>query len=91
MGGIEFENVSLRYAQTPVLDGFTLTVDAGEVVALVGASGTGKTTLLKLVNRLLLPGAGDVRVLGRDTREWIRFSCGARSAMSSRRSGCFRT
>ena len=71
MGGIEFENVSVRYSrQTPVLDGFTLTVDAGEVVALVGASGTGKTTLLKLVNRLLLPGAGEVRVLGRDTREW---------------------
>ena len=71
MGGIEFENVSLRYSrQTPVLDGFTLTVDAGEVVALVGASGTGKTTLLKLVNRLLLPGAGEVRVQGRDTREW---------------------
>ena len=71
MGGIEFENVSLGYSrQTPVLDGFTLTVDAGEVVALVGASGAGKTTLLKLVNRLLLPGAGEVRVQGRDTREW---------------------
>jgi osmoprotectant transport system ATP-binding protein len=39
-------------------------------VALVGASGTGKTTLLKLVNRLLLPGNGTVRVQGRDTREW---------------------
>ena len=71
MGGIEFDNVSFGYShQTPILDGFTLTVDAGEVVALVGASGTGKTTLLKLVNRLLLPDAGDVRVQGRDTREW---------------------
>ena len=56
--------------QTPILDGFTLTVDAGEIVALVGASGAGKTTVLKLVNRLLLPDAGDVRVQGRDTREW---------------------
>ena len=39
-------------------------------MALVGASGAGKTTVLKLVNRLLLPEAGDVRVQGKDTREW---------------------
>ena len=39
-------------------------------VALVGASGAGKTTVLKLVNRLLVPDAGHVRVEGRDTREW---------------------
>ena len=71
MDGVEFRQVSFGYArQPPVLDRFTLTVDAGEVVALVGASGAGKTTVLKLVNRLLLPDAGDVRVLGRDTREW---------------------
>jgi osmoprotectant transport system ATP-binding protein len=71
MDGIEFRQVSFGFSrQTPILDGFTLTVDAGETVALVGASGAGKTTVLKLVNRLLLPEAGDVRVQGRDTREW---------------------
>jgi osmoprotectant transport system ATP-binding protein len=71
MDGIEFHQVSFGHArQTPILDGFTLTVQSGETVALVGASGAGKTTVLKLVNRLLLPEAGDVRVLGRDTREW---------------------
>jgi len=53
-----------------VLDDFTLRVGAGEVVALVGASGAGKTTVLRLVNRLLLPDAGGVRVQGRDTRDW---------------------
>ncbi len=56
--------------QPRVLDHFTLTVRAGEVLALVGASGAGKTTVLKLVNRLLLPDEGDVRVQGRSTREW---------------------
>ena len=71
MDGVEFREVSFWHArQTPILDRFTLAVEAGEVVALVGASGAGKTTVLKLVNRLLLPDAGDVRVQGRDTREW---------------------
>jgi osmoprotectant transport system ATP-binding protein len=71
MDGVEFRRVSFGHArQRPILDGFTLTVEAGEVVALVGASGSGKTTALKLVNRLLLPDAGEVRVQGKDTREW---------------------
>lgn len=71
MNGIEFRRVSFAHDRArPVLDAFALDVDEGEVVALVGSSGVGKTTVLKLVNRLLLPDAGDVRVQGRDTREW---------------------
>ena len=54
----------------PVLDDVSLTVEKGETVVLVGRSGAGKTTVLKLINRMLLPGAGDVEVLGRSTREW---------------------
>jgi osmoprotectant transport system ATP-binding protein len=71
MAGVELRQVCFGYARrAPVLDDFTLEVEAGEVVALVGASGAGKTTVLKLVNRLLVPGAGAVRVQGRDTGEW---------------------
>ena len=68
---IEFRDVSFtRPGGTRVLDHFSLTVDTGDVLALVGRSGAGKTTLLKLVNRLLSPDAGAIFVEGRDTREW---------------------
>jgi osmoprotectant transport system ATP-binding protein len=68
---VEFRQVRCAYAgRPPVLDGLDLTVAKGEVVAIVGRSGAGKTTVLKLVNRLLLPSDGAVIVQGRDTREW---------------------
>jgi osmoprotectant transport system ATP-binding protein len=68
---IEFRDVSFaRPGRPAVLDHFNLTVESGDVLALVGRSGAGKTTLLKLVNRLLLPDAGAILVDGRDTREW---------------------
>src|SRR5690349_21075666 len=47
-----------------------LTIAAGETLVLLGRSGCGKTTTLKLINRLLEPTRGKVRVLGRDAREW---------------------
>ena len=67
---VEFRNVRFAFRDRPVLDGVTLSIEDGTVAAFVGRSGTGKTTLLKLVNRLLLPAEGVVLVEGRDTREW---------------------
>jgi osmoprotectant transport system ATP-binding protein len=68
---LEFNDVSFAYpGHAPVLDGFTLAIGEGEVVAIVGRSGAGKTTILKLVNGLLRPSRGAVVVYGRDTREW---------------------
>jgi osmoprotectant transport system ATP-binding protein len=67
---VSFAGVRFAYAQRTVLDDLSLSVAAGESVAVVGRSGEGKSTLLKLINRLLLPQAGSVRVDGRDTREW---------------------
>jgi osmoprotectant transport system ATP-binding protein len=67
---IEYRDVSFRRDGVPVLDHFSLAVETGDVLALVGRSGAGKTTVLKLVNRLLLPDAGSVLVEGRDTRAW---------------------
>jgi len=68
---IEFDGASFaRDGAAAVLDRLSLTVGSGEVVALVGRSGAGKSTALKLVNRLFLPSGGRVLVEGRDTREW---------------------
>ena len=65
---IAFENVRKSFGGRAALDGFTLSVGAGETVALIGPSGCGKTTALKLVNRLLDADGGAVRVLGKDVR-----------------------
>ena len=48
----------------------SFSVGSGETLALVGRSGAGKSTVLKLINRMLEPNEGVVRVDGRDTREW---------------------
>jgi osmoprotectant transport system ATP-binding protein len=60
-----------RYGASLALDGVSLEVARGECVFLVGASGCGKTTTLKTVNRLVEPDAGRVMVDGRDVRESI--------------------
>ncbi|MGA2354093.1 MAG: ATP-binding cassette domain-containing protein [Terriglobales bacterium] len=67
---IEFDHASFRLNRRPLLEDLVLTVNQGETVVLLGRSGSGKTTTLKLINRLLEPTAGDVRVNGRRTAEW---------------------
>ena len=67
---VSLVGVSFSYGTQVVLDDLHLTVGEGESVALVGRSGTGKSTVLKLIDRLLLPDTGRVVVEGRDTREW---------------------
>ncbi len=70
--GIVFENVSFNYAGAPEgfhLNSVNLEVKAGEVVALVGPSGAGKTTLANLVPRFHDVTGGTVRIDGRDARE----------------------
>jgi osmoprotectant transport system ATP-binding protein len=68
---VEFRDVSFRHPDgTAVLDAMTIAVEPGEVIAMLGRSGAGKSTILRLVNRMLLPTHGAVFVDGRDTRAW---------------------
>jgi osmoprotectant transport system ATP-binding protein len=62
---IEFRDVSFRVENTQVLSGFNLQVARGETLVLLGRSGSGKTTTLKLVNRLVAPTSGEIRVNGK--------------------------
>ena len=69
-GHVRFENVTFGYSlNRPVLRQITLDVPPGEVIALVGPSGTGKTTLVSLLPRFFDPWEGRVSLDGRDVRE----------------------
>lgn len=61
---VEIENVSFGYGDRPVLNGINLTARRGQVIAIMGNSGCGKTTLLRLIGGQIRPGHGTVKVAG---------------------------
>ena len=68
---IEFDHVGFRLPDgRPLLSDLTLKVRTGETLVLLGRSGSGKTTTMKLINRLLDPSAGEVRVQNKSTLAW---------------------
>ena len=69
---VQFHNVSLSFpnATAPIISELSFSVARGETLVLLGESGCGKTTTLKLVNRLLVPSAGEVVVEGKSTTAW---------------------
>lgn len=69
-GHYEFHDVSFRYldGMPLVLNGLTCTIEAGSVTAIVGASGSGKTTAMRLMSALEYPQAGEILIDGHDIR-----------------------
>lgn len=66
---IEFRNVKKSYKNNVILDGFNLKIDEGNLVVLIGSSGCGKTTLLKMINRLIEATSGDILVNGKNIKD----------------------
>ncbi|HXZ79284.1 MAG TPA: ABC transporter ATP-binding protein [Terriglobales bacterium] len=70
-GDIEFDNVSFSYTpDTPVLKDVSFTIKAGELAALVGPTGAGKTSIISLIPRFYEPTAGAVKIDGMDIRRY---------------------
>jgi ATP-binding cassette, subfamily B, bacterial len=69
-GEIVFENVLFSYGGTPVLHDVSFRVEPGQTVAIVGQTGSGKSTLTKLVNRIYDVDSGRITIDGVDTRDW---------------------
>jgi ATP-binding cassette, subfamily B, bacterial len=70
-GKIEFDHVSFGYEENKlVLKDISLKIEPGQVAAVVGPSGTGKTTIISLISRFYDPGSGQVRIDGKDIRQF---------------------
>jgi osmoprotectant transport system ATP-binding protein len=67
---VSFRQVSARLGQREILHDLSFDVEAGETLVLLGRSGSGKTTALKMVNGLVLPSAGEVSIEGVPTTAW---------------------
>ncbi len=67
---VEFRSVSFEIAGNQILRDLDLSIAAGEILVLLGESGCGKTTTLKLINRLIDPTSGQVIVEGKPTTDW---------------------
>ncbi len=66
---IEYRDICKSYGEKSVLEHLNLAIPRGEFVTMIGSSGSGKTTALKMVNRLIEPTSGDVLVDGRNVRD----------------------
>src|SRR5687768_15459139 len=87
---VQFHNVTYSLPTAPnIISDLSLTVEKGETLVLLGESGCGKTTTLKLVNRLLTPSAGEVRVEGKTTTDWDPIALRRRTGYVIQEGGLF--
>ena len=70
MPAIRFENVTFRIGSSTLIRNVSFHVESGETVVMLGKSGSGKTTALKLINHLLIPAEGTVSIEEKSTLDW---------------------
>lgn len=80
-GEVEFDRVTFGYGDTPVLRNVSFAAKPGQVVALVGPTGSGKTTIMNLLTRFYDISEGAIRIDGKDIREWDKNSLRSRLGM----------
>jgi osmoprotectant transport system ATP-binding protein len=86
---VEFRGVHYRIGGRTILHDLTFSLEPGETLVLLGRSGSGKTTALKLVNALLTPTAGEVLVDGRATTAWDPVQLRRRTGYAIQETGLF--
>jgi osmoprotectant transport system ATP-binding protein len=86
---VSFRDVTFSAGGAAIIDGLSLDVRRGETLVLLGESGCGKTTTLRLINRLLAPTSGAVLVGGRDTRDWDEIELRRRTGYVIQEAGLF--
>ncbi len=86
---VQFDHVTYSLPNTTIISDLNLTVERGETVVLLGESGCGKTTTLKLVNRLLTPTSGEVMVEGKATTAWDPIALRRRTGYVIQEGGLF--
>ena len=87
---IELEGVTKRYGAALVVDDLSLAIPAGEFCVVIGSSGAGKSTTLRLINQLECQSAGAIRIGGEDVGGLPAAQLDVASAMSSNRSASSR-
>ncbi|MGN1396708.1 MAG: ATP-binding cassette domain-containing protein, partial [Streptococcus gallolyticus] len=66
---IQFEHVSKVYGDKTVVNDINLTIENGEFITILGTSGSGKTTMLKMINKLIEPTSGTILFAGQDIEQ----------------------
>lgn len=69
MSAIIYQNVGMSYSDKKIIENFNLVIDEGEFVTIIGTSGCGKTTILKMVNGLIVPQHGEVLVHDKNIKQ----------------------
>lgn len=86
---IELRGLQKNYGGLSVVDRINLQIEEGETLVLIGASGCGKTTTLKMINRLVEPSAGEVLIDGQSTRDFVPHELRRRIGYGAQQAGLF--